>query len=353
MADLSMTGRERVLAAVNHELPDRVPVHVMGFDAIGPFCDRFGLDGVDDLRQALGLDVVWITPSYVGPEIAEGLSYWGTHNIADNAGYSQSRQHNPLATATTPAEVESFPWPSPNDFDYQSLRKNAEIIGERAAGLNLGWEPVFCRVLDLFGMEAGMMAMRTNPSLIEAAVCHIEEYIMEKTVRSLDVVADRIDFYWYGDDFGTQRGMMIRPEDWRRFFAPTYRRLIDQARGYGLKNWFHACGAFPQVMPDLVDMGIDVWETSQVHLAGNNPEKLKREYGEQITFCGGINTQWTLPFGTTEDVRREVRERIAVLGKGGGYICGPDHTVRPEVPVDNVVAMLDEAKSFRGHGYTS
>ena len=352
MAEHWMTPRERVLAAANHELPDRVPVHVMGFEAIGPFCDRFGVDKDDDLRQALELDVVGIAPSYAGPEIPKGLSHWGTDNIADNAGYSQFREHNLLANATMLAEVESFPWPSANDFDYKSLQKKAEIVRERAAWLGLGWEPVFCRILDLFGMEAGMMIMRTDPRLIEAAVSHIEEYIMEKTVRSLDVAADLVDFYWYGDDFATQRGMMICPEDWRRFFAPTYRRLIDKAKDYGLKIWFHACGTFPEVMPDLVDMGIDVWETSQVHLAGNDPEKLKREFGNHIAFFGGINTQWTLPFGTTEDVRDEVRERIAVLGRGGGYICGPDHTVRPEVSVDNVVALVDEAKSFRGQGCT-
>ena len=347
-----MTSRERVLAAVNHELPDRIPVHVMAFEAVDPFYERFGVGEDEGLRRALGLDVAYIAPSYAGPEIPDGLSLWGTDSIVDNAGYSQFREHNLLAAATTLAEVERFRWPSPTDYEYQSLREKAESAGERAICLGWEWEPVFCRILDLFGMEAGMMAMRTDPILIEAAVSHIEAYVMEKTVRSLDAAADLVDFFWYGDDFATQRGMMIRPEDWRRFFAPTYRRLIDKAKAYGLKIWFHACGTFPEVMPDLVDMGIDVWETSQVHLVGNDPEKLKREYGNHISFFGGINTQETLPFGTPEDVRRQVRERIAVLGKGGGYLCGPDHTVRPEVPVDNIVALLDEAQTFRGQGYT-
>jgi len=100
-------------------------------------------------------------------------------------------------------------------------------------------------------------------------------------------------------------------------------------------------------MGDLIDIGMDVWETVQAHLPGNEPDVLKGEYGDHITFFGGISTQTTLPFGTTDDVRREVRERIRVLGKNGGYICGPDHGIMPDVPMENVLAMYDEARKFR------
>ena len=110
--------------------------------------------------------------------------------------------------------------------------------------------------------------------------------------------------------------------------------------------WFHCCGTFREILPDLIDIGMDVWETTQVHLSGNEPEVLKREYGRDITFYGAINTQSTLPFGSSEDVRREVRERIRVLGEGGGYILGGDHTILPDVPMENVLAMMDEARKF-------
>ena len=108
--------------------------------------------------------------------------------------------------------------------------------------------------------------------------------------------------------------------------------------------WFHCYGTFRPVLPDLIDIGMNVWETVQVHLPGNEPEVLKREYGRDITFYGAINSQHTLPFGTPEEVRAEVRKRIRVLGKGGGYICGADHTILPDVPIDNVLAMLEEAR---------
>ena len=106
-------------------------------------------------------------------------------------------------------------------------------------------------------------------------------------------------------------------------------------------------GMASQTVMNLIDIGMDVWETVQAHLPGNEPDVLKREYGDHITFFGGISTQTTLPFGTTDDVRREVRERIRVLGKNGGYICGPDHGIMPDVPLENVLAMVDEARKFR------
>ena len=139
---------------------------------------------------------------------------------------------------------------------------------------------------------------------------------------------------------------MISPEYWRKYLKPTYRKIFDTAKNYGVKIWFHCCGTFRPVLPDLIDIGMDVWETVQVHLPGNEPEVLKREYGQQITFFGAINSQQTLPFGTPDNVRAEVRERVQVLGKGGGYICGPDHTVLPDVPIENVLPMLDEARKF-------
>ena len=108
--------------------------------------------------------------------------------------------------------------------------------------------------------------------------------------------------------------------------------------------WFHSCGTFKPIMKDLIDIGMDVWETVQTHCTENNPVKLKKEYGKDLCFFGAVSTQTTLPNGTTEDVRKEVRERIKVLGPGGGYICGGDHDILPDVPFENVEALIDEAK---------
>ena len=154
--------------------------------------------------------------------------------------------------------------------------------------------------------------------------------------------------FWFGDDFAGQEGLLVSPETWRRLLKPVYSRVFALAKSKGMKVWFHSCGTFRPVLPDLIDMGMDVWETVQVHLRGNEPRELKREYGRDITFYGGISTQRTLPHGTPQQVREEVRERLRVLGEGGGYICSSDHTIMPDVPFENVAAMIDEARKWGG-----
>ena len=163
----------------------------------------------------------------------------------------------------------------------------------------------------------------------------------------IDASPAGVEIFWFGDDFASQTGMLLSPEHWRRYLKPVYARVFALAKSRGLKVWFHSCGTFRPVLPDLIDIGMDVWETVQAHLPGNDPAELKREYGRHITFYGGINSQLTLPYGTAEQVRAEVRQRVRVLGKGGGYICSSDHTILPGVPFDNVLAMIDEARKTR------
>ncbi|MDD1651235.1 MAG: uroporphyrinogen decarboxylase family protein, partial [Methylococcaceae bacterium] len=192
-----------------------------------------------------------------------------------------------------------------------------------------------------------LLNFHLRPEVMEAAVRRIEEFTLEFSRRSMEAGRGLADIYFYGDDFATQRGMMISPAHWRRFLKPTYRKIFALAKGMGYRVWFHSCGTFRPVLGDLVDCGMDVWETVQAHLPGNEPESLKRDFGKHITFYGAISTQHTLPEGTTDQVRSEVRERIRVLGEGGGYICGSDHGIMPDVPIDNVLALIDEARRFR------
>ena len=241
--------------------------------------------------------------------------------------------------------MERHPWPKPEDVDYGELLRRLEGVDPRYATiLSLGWQPVFCTLLDLFGMEQAMVMMHQEPQVVEATIAHIEGFLLQELRLALEACSGLAQFCWCGDDFSTQRGLMVSPAAWRHFLKPVYRRMFALIKSFGLKVWFHSCGTFRPVLPDLVDMGMDVWETVQVHLDGNDPAELKREFGRHITFFGAICCQHTLPFGTPEEVRREVRERVKVLGKGGGYICGPDHSVQKNMPAENLVALFDEAR---------
>jgi uroporphyrinogen decarboxylase len=364
------TGRDRILKAMRHVQPDTTPVNVGGIYDLERWLKYFEVCSERELRAKLDLDIEYARPVYTGAIAQAGFGIFGTpvEGVygADGVGYAESRGGCPLAYATSTAEVEEFRWPDPADFDYDVVRATLEKIpAEKARRVDIKygllregksreecatsgpWIPLICTLFDLFGFENTLTKICLEPKLIEAAVAKIEEFLLEFARRLLQASKGLADALYFGDDFSTQRGMMISPEHWRKFLKPTYRRVFDVANRYGVKVWFHSCGAFRPVLPDLIDCGMDVWETVQVHLNGNEPSALKRDFGSALTFYGAISTQQTLPRGTTDDVRAEVRERIRVLGAGGGYICGSDHGILPDVPIENVLAMLDEARQFR------
>jgi uroporphyrinogen decarboxylase len=365
------TSKERVLKALDHIQPQIVPINIEGIYAdIHPWYDYFKVDNKLALRDRLGVDLQCARPVYTGSGIQPGCTIF--HTPADvygaaGVGFGKGR-HYPLQAARSVQDIENFAWPDPADFDYAVAARVLQAIPDEKAKRVEGkyalltpgmtpeeatqksggnWLPVICTLFDLFGFEETLLKLWQAPAMIEAAVRKVEEFALGFYERLFEATRGLAQFVYMGDDFATQRGLLISPEHWRKFLIPTYAKYFALAKKYELKVWFHSCGQFRPVMGDLIDIGLDVWETVQTHLPGNEPDILKREYGEHITFFGGISTQTTLPFGTTDDVRQEVRERIRVLGKNGGYICGPDHGIMPDVPLANVLAMYDEARKFK------
>jgi uroporphyrinogen decarboxylase len=372
------SSRERVLKAIGHRQPETVPVRLLGLPNSSEWLKRFAVDDYFKLCDALGTDFVEVNPIYCGIRGQEGLSFWGTKydcGYYDGSGYSTGREDYPFANVSSPAEIDRFSWPDPDDFDYEAPASLLRSASDKARMIKVmytidqksfsredalrgkappdgkrgftEWIPVLNSLFNLFGFENTLMRLALEPNVIDSAIAHIEAFSLAVCRRMLQATKGVVDIVWYGDDFASQKGMLFSPETWRRFFKPTYRKHFELFKSFGLKVWFHSCGTFRPVLGDLVDIGMDVWETVQAHLPGNEPEILKREYGKDISFFGAINTQRTLPFGSPEEVRREVRERINVLGRGGGYICGGDHAILPDIPIDNVLAMIDEAKRFR------
>jgi len=145
--------------------------------------------------------------------------------------------------------------------------------------------------------------------------------------------------------------MLFDPAQWRRFLKPCFARLFAIGKQAGKPIWFHSCGDVTAVLPDLIDIGMDVWGTVQLHTLPLSPEELERQYGKHLAFFGGINTQ-RLPFARPQEVQEEVARCIRALGEGGGYICGPDHHLKPDVPAGNAVALFRAAVEFRQAGIT-
>jgi uroporphyrinogen decarboxylase len=330
-----MNSKERVIAAVAHENTDRIPLDIRQIEDIEHWTRAFHVNDEWELRELLGIDVR--RPRSSGIYLVEG-----DRSIWTKTG---AKGGHPLAAVKTVREIEQYDWPTPEIVDYEEIKKRLDSFGKAyAKSLSIGWVPVFCTLLDLFGVEDTMLRMYDTPEIIDACVERIEYFLLASMKRLMELCADDAVFFWCGDDFATQKSMMISPDSWRKFLLPTYKKMFALVKSYDLRVWFHSCGTFRPVLPELVDIGMDVWESVQFHLAGNEPEDLKREFGKRITFFGGISTQGVLPFGTPDDVRKQVRERIRVLGPGGGYICGPDHSVQKNIPAQNLWALFDEAK---------
>jgi len=337
-----MDSRERVLMAAKKRTPDRLPMFCGRIDDLSYWLEGLGLSSEAQLRAHWGLDC-YKTSYAKAFRTAPGQTIWGAQDDWD-AGFSTTKAF-PLAGAETAAAVERHRWPTVADVDFDYISEQIRALPQDKARIgSIGFQAPFCTLCDLFGMDQAMIAMGLYPAAIGAALERIEAFLTDVFRGILERDAAGLDYLWWGDDFSTQRGMMISPEMWRAFLKPLYLRIFALIKSYGVMVWFHSCGSFAPVIGELVDGGMDLWETVQAHLAGNEPESLKRKWGDRLQFFGAINCQQTLPFGTPEQVRAEVRERFRVLGAGGGYIVGPDHSIQKNMPIANLEALFDEAR---------
>ncbi|HOS42635.1 MAG TPA: uroporphyrinogen decarboxylase family protein [Armatimonadota bacterium] len=352
-----MTSRERLLTAMRRGTPDRIPYtyHATGecAEALrahlglnsteeidGYFhCDRFG--AVADLLG--GGHITWNH----GGETPDGrrTTLWGTplKRVEYSTGAYWEFDTPPLARMETAAEIDAYAWPDPDKVEFIPLPEEA-VWQPRRAGIVVG-EGAFIGPFGIAwqvrGMEALMMDMIADPENVEAIVANIEAFTLPLLARALDLYAGAIDYVSCGDDFGTQLGLLISREHFQRFFAPSLRRHFHLAKSKGVMCYQHCCGAIYDIIPDLIDCGVEVLNPIQVTAEGMDPARLKREFGGHLAFHGAIDIQQTLPTGTPDDVRREVRERIAQLGPDG-YVLAPSHALQSDIPPENIVAMYEE-----------
>lgn len=344
-----MTPRARLLATIRREPVDRIPTAVICIENQPEIAAHLGVPEAE-VMDHLGIDSRVVTAPYAGalwPAMLQGVTEWGTPNTGD---YGTAR-FNPLADVTGLAAIEAYPWPDPAQYDYEAAAAEAYRLRDYAVR-GPYWQPVFCRACDLFGMENALMHLLDEPALIEAVLARAAAFTYDHCVRLLDACGDDLPILCLADDFATQRGLMVSPAVWRRFIKPHLARLFALGKSRGKVIWFHSCGDITAVLPDLIDIGMDVWETVQLHTLPIDARTLKREYGRHLTFFGAISTQ-RLPFVTPDEVRAEASRCIDILGEGGGYICGPDHHIKPDVPPANTVALFEAVRSFRRPGWTA
>ncbi|MCX6623880.1 MAG: hypothetical protein NTY38_23005 [Acidobacteria bacterium] len=250
-----------------------------------------------------------------------------------------------------PADLDGMEWPDPADPGrYRGLREKARLLHEttdRAIILTPWLGPVHASQF-LRGYVEWLEDLLLRPRFVEALLERTTELWVEATTRALAECGDYVDIVMFGDDIGTQRGPLMRPELYRKLVKPRHARLFAAAKSTGKPLLFHTCGAVASLIPDLIEAGVDVLNPVQVAAAGMDTERLKREFGRDLAFWGAIDTQRVLPQGTREDVREEVRRRLDHLNHDGGYVLAAVHNIQADVPPENVVAMYEAAREFGG-----
>jgi uroporphyrinogen decarboxylase len=337
-----MTKKERVKAAMSLQETDFVPYQMDCLSAAErKLKEHFG---DTDLGEVIGNHMAMFEPSYYSLFKVEDV---GPSKFKDAFGALWELKPNedigtvieyPLKEPT----LQGYEFPDPNaimelDEIPAFIAKNRDrfIIG--AIGFSL-----YERAWILRGIEPILMDFVEHPSFVEELFDRITEFNLVITKRLCQYP---IDAFHYGDDWGQQHGLIISPDLWRKLFKKRLKILYDAVHSAGFPVSIHSCGDITEIVPDLIEIGVNMITPLQAEALDFN--FLKKEYGKDITFWGGVSTQRTLPYGTPDDVRAEIRERIRVLGKGGGYILAPSHELQKDVPLENMLAFIDEAQHQR------
>jgi uroporphyrinogen decarboxylase len=233
---------------------------------------------------------------------------------------------------TFPA-LETFLRPDAKQAGFETCAKCSDLflIG------HLGWG-LFERSWTLRGFENALMDAATEPDFYAELLDRLTDLYMAFLEYTVDLPVDAIQF---GDDWGDQRGVILGPDRWRTFLKPRWSKLYDAVHRQGKIVISHSCGSVAEIIPDMIEIGLDVLESVQPEAAGMNPYELKREWGDKITFWGCLGSQSLLPRGTPDQIQREVRRLRREMGVGGGYILAPAKPLQPETPTENAVAVVE------------
>jgi uroporphyrinogen decarboxylase len=353
-----MNSRERVLAALAHAQPDRIPIGLsFAPEVTAALCQRLGVEEAA-LGERLGEDLAGVRPTY--PAAASPLRYsdptieltadglyvdcWGVPFRPVSTGsqvYMELAGRPPLAGLRSEAELDAFAWPQAGAWDYANVPVD---LAAHAAKATWGHSRGFFEIAHFMrGMENFLADLALRPALACALMDRIADSLLARARRTLEAGAGGFVLFEYNDDVAGQRGMFLSPAMWRRYIKPRVARFFELIRRHGAAVRCHCCGSCRPIIPDLIEIGMDVLNPVQPRAAGMDPFELKAEFGDQLTLHGGIDIQELLPNGSPEQVRAHVRRMIQRVGRGGGYILGPSHRIQADTPLENILAMVAEA----------
>ena len=373
-----MTSRERVLAALNHQEVDRIPIDLGGTHnstmctgAYENFKAVLGVDApTDELSKAfeiIKMDEAVLNQLpvdtrslFIKPAARSRTRWLDERTFIDEWGVTYRQPENwpqfdmiahPLAEASID-DLDSYDWPDVEDEGrYAGLRDEARDLSENtdyAVTSTALDTTVFDRSWILRGMEQFLVDMLLDPEFALALMEKVAQIQYRRHERFLDEVGPYIDAIMISDDMGVQNGPLVKPTLYRKMVKPFHRRYVQLVRERSdAKIIMHACGSLVDLVEDYIEMGVDALNPMQVSAAGMSPANLKERFGGRMAWWGGIDSQNVLPNGRPEDVRQAVRETLDIMRLDGDYVLGAVHNVQDDVPPENVWGMLDEAANYR------
>lgn len=344
MARDTMTPKERWLAVLTRRTPDRVPMDYWGTaEATGKLMRHLGCADERTLFERLHIDrPVTLSMRYAGPTVPPDADEFGCRYRDMDYGtgvYSECVVH-PLARFTSVDELRrEYRWPEADWYDASALRD--QLAGLDAYPVQGGGSEPFLQYKYMRGEEQAFIDLVENPDIVHFSLDRLFDLAYEKTRRIFEAVPGKVLFSYVAEDMGSQDDLMLSPAQIREFLIPRMKRVIDLVHQAGAYVFHHNDGSIRRILPDLIEAGIDVLNPIQWRCGGMERESLERDFGAQLVFHGGMDNQKTLPFGSVEDVRREVEDNLRILGAGGGYILAPCHNVQAVSPPENIVAMYE------------
>ena len=339
-----MTQKERWLAVVNREQPDRIPMYYRATsEATEKLLKHMGCRSGDEMFERLHIDRMFgVGPRYVGPPPPAGEDMYGRRyeNIRHEGGAYRECVYHPLADYQTIEEIEgNYAWPKADWFDYASIPKQIEGVEDRV--ISGGGSEPFLIYKDLRGDEQAFVDLVLHPHIVQYCLEKLYGFCYEHTRRIYEQIPGKVMVTSVAEDMGAQERLLYSREHLYKFFFPHMKRMIDLAHEAGALVNTHSDGAIREIIPDLIEMGVDIINPVQWRCKGMEREALKRDFGDTLIFEGAMDNQYALPFGTVEEVRQEVRDNIRILGAGGGYILTPCHNIQVVGPPENVLAMYE------------
>ena len=351
-----MTPKQRWSAFFRGERPDRFPCDYWGTAEV---TRRLLVDlqcrSEPEMWKALGIDkCVFLAPRHPRAKedtwhIPSLFSIWNIKTALipylDGLGAYEEAIDPPLANANTIAEVNGFPWPSAGDWDYSGFREEC-LKWQDYPVVGASYEPfyLYCR---LRGMDRALEDVVAAPEFVDAVMERIFEIHAGIVEKVMDTAGDLVDFIYVAEDLGTQQSLLMSPKAFRRCIKPWLAGMISLAHARGALAFHHDDGAIRPLLPDLIDIGIDVLNPVQWRCKGMEREALASEFGNSVVFHGGVDNQFTLPFGTPDEVKCQVRENLNIFKRGKGYVLSPCHNIQVNTPTANIVAMYQAVDEFQ------